>query len=106
MERYAVTGYLPDKLARTLKAKHHGSLEIAPEREHADVFMRIQGQDITEVRTGSSVGGLTLVQLLLRDGAQVETVIRTTADVKGIARFNDPAISRLTASATAKVIEA
>jgi hypothetical protein len=106
MERYAVTGYLPDKTARELKPGHAGSLDIAPEREHADVFMRIRGSDITEVRTGSSVNGHTLVQLLLRDGAQVETVIRTTADSKGITRFNDPTISRLTASATAKVIEA
>jgi len=106
MEKYAVTGYVPDKIAQELKAKHSNSVEIHPERGAHEVFMRVNGSDISEVRSGSSEQGETLVQLLLRDGAQVETVIRSSADVKGLARFHDPTISRLTASATAKVIEA
>src|SRR3982750_3771950 len=103
MEKYAVTGYVPDKIARELKANYSHSVEIHPERGAHDVFMRVSGGDISEVRSGSSEQGQTLVQLLLPDGAQVETVIRTTADIKGVARFHDPTITRLTASATAKV---
>jgi hypothetical protein len=106
MERYAVTGFVPDKIAHTLRAEHSDSVEIYPERGAHEVFMRVKGSDISEVRRGSSEQGQTLVQLLLRDGAVVETVIRSTADVKGVARFHDLTISRLTASATVKVIEA
>jgi hypothetical protein len=104
MEKYAVTGYLPDQVAHALKPKHAGAIEVLPERGSHDVLMRVQGQDIAEVRTGSSSDGHTMVQLILRDGAPVETVVRSTADAKGLTRFNDPAIGRLTASATAKVI--
>jgi len=106
MEKYAVTGYVPDNVARELKAKHPNSVEIHPERGVRDVLVRVNGSDISEVRSGSSEQGETLVQVLLRDGAQVETVIRSSADFKGLTRFHDPTISRLTASATAKVIEA
>jgi hypothetical protein len=47
-----------------------------------------------------------VVQLLLREGATVETVTRVKATPDGITRFHDPALQRLAASATAKVIEA
>jgi hypothetical protein len=106
MERYAITGYVADPVASRLKATTPGTIEIAPERGHREVCMRVDGADVDEVRTGTSAHGETLVQLILRDGAVVETLFRTTADVKGVARFNDPTLARLTASATVKVIEA
>lgn len=105
-ERYAVTGYVSDEVAKQLSAKGQGKIDVKPERGYDDVVMRVDAGSIAEVRTGSSSQGETLVQLILRDGAPMETVIKMTADVKGIARFHDPALARLTAAATAKVIEA
>jgi len=106
MERYAITGYVADRVVDQLDSKHNEQVEVSPALGEPDVLMRIKRGDIAEVRKGSSTKGQTLVELILRDGAPVETVLRSTADVKGVARFNDPAISRLTASATAKVIAA
>ena len=105
-ERFAVTGYVSDSVARQLKAQQPGPIEVSPERGYSDVMMRMDGADITEVRIGASAQGETLVQLLLRDSAPVETVIRTTADANGISRFYDPILTRLTASASIKVIYA
>jgi hypothetical protein len=105
-ERFAVTGYLADASAKQLSSQRSGHLEVRPERGYTDVVMRVDRADVTEVRTGSSVQGETLVQLILRDGANVETIIRTTADIRGITRFYDPTLTRLTAAATVKVIEA
>jgi hypothetical protein len=106
MERYAITGYVPDAVAGQLQGRHAGAVEVSPERGRQDVKMRVDLSAVTEVRTGSSAGGETLVQLLLQDGAQVETVITTTADPQGMKRFLDPALERLTAAATIKVIAA
>jgi hypothetical protein len=68
--------------------------------------MRVELADVTEVRLGASARGTTLVQLLLKDKANVETVQRAVASKLGLARFNDPVLARLTAAATAKVIVA
>jgi hypothetical protein len=106
MERYAITGYVSDVLAARLQGGQFGSVEVCPERGRQDVKMRVDLSAVTEVRVGSSLGGETLVQLLLQDGAQVETVITTTADPQGMKRFLDPALERLTAAATVKVISA
>ena len=105
-EAYAITGYVADDIAAKLSAYGSGHVHVKPERGYDDVLMRVDAADVQELRTGSSVQGETLVQLILREGAVVETVIRTTADAKGVTRFHDPALTRLTAIATVKVIEA
>ncbi len=105
-ERFAVTGYVSDAVAGRLKAKGKGKIDVKPERGYDEVVMRVDVANVAEVRTGSSAQGETLVQLILRDGTPVETVIRTTANVQGITRFQDPTLARLTAAATVKVIEA
>ncbi|GAB1646612.1 hypothetical protein [Krasilnikovia sp. MM14-A1259] len=102
-ERLAVTGYLPDAAAEGLPERA-GQIDIRPERGYRDVAMRVDSADVMEVRVGSSAQGETLVQLFLREGARVETVVAVTADVEGLARLNDPTLARLIASATAKVI--
>ena len=105
-EVFAVTGYVPDADAATLRKGASGSVEVQPERDASEVRMRVRGEDVAEVRVGSSQGGQTLVQLLLRENAEVETVLRAQATRDGISRFADPALQRLAASATAKVIMA
>ena len=69
-----------------------------------EVSMQVDGSEVAEVRRGSSIGGQTLVQLILRDQAVVRTVIETSIQRRGVDLFHDPAIMRLTAAATAKQI--
>jgi hypothetical protein len=103
-EAFAVTGYVSDDVANQLTAKGSGKVDIKVERGHEEVLMRVDQADLTDIRVGSSVNHETLVQLILRDGATVETVIRTIAHPTGLSRLNDPTLTRLTAQATAKVI--
>jgi hypothetical protein len=102
---YAVTGYVSNQLARKLSNKElRGIIDVKPELGRDEVVARVSSEQIAEVRVGSSIKGETLVQLILRDNAQVETVIKTSANIKGIQQFNDPVLTRLVASATAKSI--
>jgi len=103
-EAFAVTGFVPDSLAKRLAAGNKGAIQIRPERGVTAVVMEVDGADVVEVRTGSSSAGETLVQLILRDRATVRTVVETTLKGKGVEVFPDPAITRLTAAATAKSI--
>jgi hypothetical protein len=103
-EAIAVTGFVPDHLARTLAARQGGAIDIRPERGLNEVVMRVDGRDVDEVRTGASTQGETLVQLILRPDAPVQTVINSVANPLGLARLQDPILSRLTASATPKSI--
>ncbi len=103
-ERFAITGYVSDSVAKQLKAQQRGPIETSPERGYSDIMMRVDGADVAEVRIGASTQGETLVQLILRDSAFVETIIRTTADAKGVSRFHDPTLTRLIAVAVANSI--
>lgn len=105
-ERYAVTGYVPDEVARGLNRGGSGSVDVRPERGVQEVAARVQLAEVEDVRVGSSSNGETLVQLILRDEATVETVLRSQASSKGLQRFHDPNLDRLRLAATAKVIEA
>jgi len=98
-EAYAITGYVSSESAKNLAAKEEGYIDVKPERGEDRVLMRVKRSDIAEVRTGSATGGETMVQLILRDGAPVETVLRAKASIEGITRFQDPALTRLTAAA-------
>jgi hypothetical protein len=97
-EAYAVTGYVPSDVAKKLKAKTPGNVEVSPERGVHPVFMQVDGSDVTEVRVGATSGGQTLVQLILRDEAAVQTIMRL-ATTKGVNAFVDPSLARLTAAA-------
>jgi hypothetical protein len=103
-EAMAVTGYVPDNVARALHKDRSGSVEVSPEREVDEVVARVQRRDIAEVRVGASVRGTTLVQLILKTNATVETIVRTQANAKGLQRFYDPNLNRLRQAATAKNI--
>jgi hypothetical protein len=92
-EKMAVTGYVPDTVARTLKEKGTGTVEVAPERGIGDVVARVQRSEIAEAWLGSSSKGETFVQLILVKEATVESLIRARADTKGLRRFHDPNLS-------------
>ncbi len=103
-EAFAVTGYVADKMAEQLGSTWSGSVDIKPERGHDEVVMRVHHDQIREVRLGSSINGETLVQLVLHENADVETVFRSTASLEGITRLSDPTLAHLTAKATVKMI--
>ena len=102
-QAYAVTGFVPDDVAKRLSAGAKGIIQVRPERGVTSVLMEVDGADVSEVRSAASTGGETLVQLILRDKAPVRTVIEAHA---GVEPFSDPAIVRLTAAATVKSIVA
>ena len=107
-EAYAVIGYVPDQVAAQLSSPERQqsgeTVDVKVERGFDEVVMRVNLADVVEIRSGASRKSETLVQLMLRDGFKVETVIRTPANIKGISRLYDPALQLLIASATAKVI--
>lgn len=101
-EAMAVTGYLAVEAVDGIKSA--GQIDIFPERDVRDVRMRVAGADIEDVRIGGTEGGLTLVQLILRDGVAVETIIQATADPSGMRAYHDPVLNRIRQEATAKKI--
>ena len=109
-EVFAVTGYVADDVAKSVSAKKWagsgGSVDVRPDRDTDDVFVRVPAESVREVRVGASRAGTTLVQIFLKPGAAVESVIRHRADIDGLKRFYDPALARVAAAAIANVIEA
>ena len=103
-EAYAVTGYLTAEDAARLTERRKGVVELFPERDMAHVSMRVSAEEIAEVRVGATRKDQTLVQLILKRGATVETVIRSSASARGLSLLSDPTLQQLTAAATAKSI--
>lgn len=104
-EAMAVTGYLQEAAAKALVGGKAGaSVEVQPERDVKDVVVRVATADIEDTRVGSTTQGQTLVQLILRHGASVETVVRTAATPAGYQAFHDPVLNRVRQEATAKKI--
>jgi hypothetical protein len=101
-EAIAVTGYVPDKVAKQLRKSGWESVDVHPERKEGDTFVRVSASAVRDVRIGASKTGRTLVQLILQDDAEIETVTRSVP--KG-QRFFDPTLARITAAAIANKIE-
>ena len=57
-EAYALTGYVPDDVAKKLQARTPGNVEVSPERGIHEVFMQVDGADVTDVRIGAASGGV------------------------------------------------
>jgi hypothetical protein len=102
--KMAITGFILDNHLKNLKSKEGHSFEVFPEAAMEDVYARVNANDIDDVRVGASNQGKTMVQLILKDNASVETVHKQQMSVKGVKVIDDPTLSRLTAAATAKVI--
>jgi hypothetical protein len=104
---YAVTGFVPDKLAQALKkgpANLSEAIDVKVERGNDEVVMSIDPKQISEVRTGASKAGETGIQLILKGKGEIKTVIKGKGTEAGIKRFDDPALQRLTARAIGRPI--
>lgn len=79
-EMSAVIGYLPDEAANAIgeKGVPSGPLEISV-GEGSNTYVRIQPDYIAGVWTGASRNGQTGVQVLLKENATVETIMRGPA---------------------------
>jgi hypothetical protein len=98
----AITGYVHAEAIKTLRSTER--VDVYPEQDVREIRMRVAGSDIAEVRSGATAAGLTVVQLILKDGAKVQTVVEATADAKGMRAFHDPVLNRIRQEATAKKI--
>jgi hypothetical protein len=105
-EAMAVTGYVLEELATRMSRGSAGVeyVEVRPEKDVNDVVIRVAVADVQETRVGAAGHGVVLVQLILRDGAAVETVVRSAADPAGLRAFHDPVLNRVRQEATAKRI--
>lgn len=102
-EAMAITGYVPDKLVAEIKSVDY--VDVMPERDVNDVVIRVATADIEDARIGSTdKGNLTMVQLILRDNAKVETVAQSSASPDGMRAFDDPVLNRVRQEATVRVI--
>jgi len=105
-EVMAVTGFVPAGtiVDKDRLSKGSGMVELRPERTIDQVLIRVSGSDVEDVRVGATHEGMMLVQLILRNGAPVETVVKSTATPPGMRVFHDPVLNRVTQEATAKSI--
>jgi hypothetical protein len=88
---YAVLGYVPDQVAKSLGSQGHGqAIELRVERGKDHEVVRIQPHDVAGVLHGASQNGETSVQVLLKANAQVETVSRGVASDLLLQRIHDP----------------
>jgi hypothetical protein len=101
-EHTGVLGYVDDATAKRLLAKHGESptVDLRFERGTDTILMRVNTDDIKEIKPGESEKGETLLHVILKDGSQVHTVIKAFRNMKGI---QDPTLSRLTAAASVSV---
>src|SRR5437588_8440744 len=75
----AVVGYMPDAAAKALAAgKYSGPIEVRLE-PGAEMYVRIDPNDVAGTLLGAAKKGETAVQVFLNDKAKVETVTRGLA---------------------------
>ena len=104
-EAIAVTGYVPDDVAKQLTGgKHRSPVKVFAQAGREEVFARIDPAQIAEVRAGASSQGTTLVQLILKENAPVETIISSLAARDWLQRLNDPVLGSLIERIKWKVI--
>ncbi|MCH9665133.1 MAG: hypothetical protein K0U41_04720 [Gammaproteobacteria bacterium] len=107
-EAYAVTGYVRNEIAESLGKKKYKEtyIDVYPDLSVPEVFSQIRFQDVEESRVGSTKGDSTLVQLILRDGVDIQTTITTSLTVNefGLKRINDPVLNQVRIEAVAKKI--
>jgi len=90
---YAVIGYVPDEVAKSLGAKGYGkALELRTRRGSDHQIVRVQPDQIAGILHGASQGGETGVQVFLKENATVETVSRGIASDLHLRGISDPNI--------------
>lgn len=101
-EHTGVVGYVRDDVAQQLITSkyHEATVDLHFERGSDKIVMRVNREDIVEARPGKSQNGETLLQVILKHGSQVGTLIKAFRDIKAI---QDPTLNRLTAAASVSV---
>lgn len=93
---YAVIGYVPDEVAKSLGAGGSGGygkgLELRIQRGSDQEIVRVQPDHIAGVLQGASQGGETGVQVFLKENATVETVSRGVARDLHLRGISDPSL--------------
>lgn len=93
-----IVGYVSATVAGTL-AKGRSSepaepLEVRLEPDDSEVVVRVHAKDVVEARLGAERGSQVAVQLIVEEGAAVETLVRGRATAEGVQRFVDPVLSQ------------
>jgi hypothetical protein len=91
-ETYAVIGYVPDEVAKSLGQGYGKPLELRTKRGSDHGIVRIQPDHIAGILHGASQGGETGVQVFLKEKATVETVSRGIASDLHLRGISDPTI--------------
>lgn len=90
---YAVIGYVPDEVAKSLGAEGYGkALELRTKRGNDHQIVRVQPDQIAGILQGASQGGETGVQVFLKENATVETVSRGIASDLHLRGISDPSL--------------
>jgi hypothetical protein len=93
---FAVIGYVPDEVAKSLGAGGAGgygkALELRTKRGSDHQIVRVQPDHIAGILHGASQGGETGVQVFLKENATVETVSRGIASDLHLRGISDPNI--------------
>jgi len=104
---FAVIGYVDDTTAASLASGAlREPIEVRVDPGTTDMIVRIDPTHVQDVRLGASSKGHTLVQLVLKDAARYETVIKPAAGQSELQLLRDPVLSHLTARAVLSVIMA
>jgi hypothetical protein len=99
---YAVIGYVPDEVAKSLGTGGSGAsgasggygkaLELRIKRGSDQEIVRVQPDHIAGILHGASQGGETGVQVFLKEKATVETVSRGIASDLHLKGISDPSV--------------
>ena len=91
---YAVIGYVPDEVAKSLGAGGSGgygkALELRIKRGSDQEIVRVQPDHIAGVLHGASQEGETGIQVFLKENATVETLSRGIASELHLKGISDP----------------
>jgi hypothetical protein len=92
-ESQSIIGYVPDAVAHDLqsgKGLGKGPLELPLDPGKKAAHIRVNPNDIHEVRIGPSSGGHTSLQLVLKPEADYEFVAKASK-AEGLTAIQDPA---------------
>lgn len=92
----SVVGYFPDSVVSDLKrgkGLHNETLELPLQPGQAGTKVRVQREDIDEVRVGPSTKGHTSVQLVLKPETNYSLVTTPPTEDAILTPINDPALT-------------
>ena len=93
---HAVVGFLPDAIAKaSSQGQHHEPLEVRLDSGNGEMFVKVNANDVSAVLLGAAHKGQTSVQVLLKENAKVDTVVRGTASDLFLRAISDFSLFKL-----------